>query len=215
MTIHTVRYVLRAMHSRQPDITRQRILDSAFAEIYRKGFQAASVANILADTGLTKGALYHHFPDKKSLGLAVVEERIGFKVAEKIIKPIHNAERPVQMLLEMLGNHCREAEERIKLGCPLNNLMQEMSPVDEQFRTRLNRVLAAWQEAFEDALRRAQKVGDVRHTVDCRAAALFIVSSWEGCIGVAKNMQSVDGYCACLSQLHSYVVSLMTDTKPT
>lgn len=206
---------MRAMESRQPDLTRQRILDSAFAEIHRKGFQAASVANILADTGLTKGALYHHFPDKKTLGLAVVEERIGFRVAENIIKPISNAERPIQTLLEMLGNHCREAEKRIKLGCPLNNLMQEMSPVDEEFRTRLNLVLVAWQEAFEDALRRAQKAGDVRHTVDCRAAALFIVSSWEGCIGVAKNMQSVDGYCACLSQLQTYVVSLLTNTGST
>jgi len=206
---------MRDMDSRQPDLTRQRILDSAFAEIHRQGFQAASVANILADTGLTKGALYHHFPDKKALGLAVVDERIGFKVAENMIKPIRNAERPVQTLLDMLGDHCREAEERIKLGCPLNNLMQEMSPVDEEFRAHLNLVVAAWQKAFEDALRRAQKAGDVRHTVDCRAAALFIVSSWEGCIGVAKNMRSVYGFCACLSQLQTYVVGLLTSTGPT
>jgi TetR/AcrR family transcriptional regulator, transcriptional repressor for nem operon len=200
------------MESRHPDLTRQRILDSAFAEIHRQGFQAASIANILADTGLTKGALYHHFPDKKSLGLAVVDERIGTMVAEGIIEPVRSAERPVLALLDLLDDRCREAEERIKLGCPLNNLMQEMSPVDEEFRTRLNRVLAAWQDAFDETLRRAQKTGEVRRDLDCRAAALFIVSAWEGCIGVAKNMQSVDAYCSCLSQLQIYVAGLMAGT---
>jgi TetR/AcrR family transcriptional regulator, transcriptional repressor for nem operon len=194
-----------------PDLTRQRILDRAFAEIHRQGFQAASIANILVDTGLTKGALYHHFPDKKSLGLAVVEERVGRMVIEGIIEPVRSAERPIQALLDLLGDRCHEAEERIKLGCPLNNLMQEMSPVDEDFRTRLNRVLAAWQEAFDEALRRAQRAGEVHRDLDCRAAALFIVSAWEGCVGVAKNMQSVDAYCACLSQLQAYVAGLMVD----
>lgn len=42
----------------------------------RHGFQAASLNNILAKTGLTKGALYHHFPDKDRLGYAVIEEVI-------------------------------------------------------------------------------------------------------------------------------------------
>ena len=132
-------------------------------------------------------------------------------VVQNIIEPVRKAERPIHALLDLLGDRCREAEERIKLGCPLNNLMQEMSPVDEEFRTRLNRVLAAWQDAFDDALRRAQRAGELRRDLDCRAAALFIVSAWEGCIGVAKNMQSVDAYCACLSQLQAYVAGLMVD----
>lgn len=209
LTIHTGRYVIRPMEPRQPDLTRQRLLESAFAEIHRQGFQAASLAHILADTGLTKGALYHHFPDKKSLGLAVVDEVIAEYVARRIVLPVREAERPLQAISDLIAERCRQAEARIKLGCPLNNLMQEMSPVDEDFRNRLNRVLASWQEAFEDALRRAQKAGELRRDVDCRAAALFMVSAWEGCIGVAKNMQSVDGYCACLTQLQVYVTGLM------
>ncbi|WP_240754797.1 TetR/AcrR family transcriptional regulator [Parasulfuritortus cantonensis] len=47
---------MSAMDStRQPDLTRQRILEAGFQEIHRHGYQAASVASILADTGLTKG----------------------------------------------------------------------------------------------------------------------------------------------------------------
>lgn len=195
--------------TRHPDLTRQRILEAGFKEIHRHGFQAASIASILADTGLTKGALYHHFPSKKDLGLAVVDEIIGVRLHERNIAALQQAERPAQALIDLIGSKQWQDEDYIRLGCPLNNLMQEMSPVDEDFRIRLNRVLEMWQDAFEDALRRAQMMGEVRGEVNCHAAALFIVSAWEGCTGIAKNMQSVESYRACMSQLQSYVVGLL------
>ncbi len=199
------------MDTRQPDLTRQRILEASFAEIHRQGFQAASVANILATTGLTKGALYHHFPSKKELGLAVINEVIAPTLAERYIKPLRETERPARALIGLLGGKQGQSEELIRLGCPLNNLMQEMSPVDEDFRNQLNRILGQWQDAFEDALRRAQMAGEIRREVNCHAVALFIVSAWEGCTGIAKNMQSVESYRACMSQLQSYVSSLLSE----
>jgi len=194
--------------TRQPDLTRQRILEAGFKEIHRQGFQAASVCNILADTGLTKGALYHHFPSKKDLGLAVVDE-VGVRLIERNIAPLREAKHPAQALIDLIGAKQWQNEEYIRLGCPLNNLMQEMSPVDEDFRSRLNHILGQWQAAFEEALRRSQQAGEVRADVDCKAAALFIVSAWEGCTGVAKNTQSVAGFRACMSQLQAYVRSLL------
>lgn len=195
--------------TRQSDLTRQRILEASFAEIHRHGFQAASVANILADTGLTKGALYHHFPSKKDLGLAVVDEMIGTGLVERYVRPLRDAAHPAQALIELIGVKQGMSDELVRLGCPLNNLMQEMSPVDDEFRDRLNRILSQWQDAFEEALRRAQMAGEVRGEVNCHAAALFIVSAWEGCTGVAKNMQSVEAFRACMSQLQGYVTSLL------
>lgn len=195
--------------ARQPDLTRQRILEAGFAEIHRHGFQAASVANILADTGLTKGALYHHFPSKKELGLAVVAEVVHGYLREVVFRPLREAGRPVAVLLDLLARKREQEEDFIRLGCPLNNLMQEMSPIDEAFRAALNAVLQEWQEVIRESLQRAQTAGDLRPEVDCQAAALFVVSAWEGCTGIAKAMQSVPAYRACMSQLHDYVVSLL------
>jgi AcrR family transcriptional regulator len=195
--------------TRQSDLTRRRILEAGFKEIYRQGFQAASVANILADTGLTKGAFYHHFPSKKDLGLAVIDELIWARLVERFISPLRNSKSPAQALIDMINNKQWQEEKEIHLGCPLNNLMQEMSPVDEDFRERLNRILDKWHKAFEEVLQRAQMAGEVRGDVDCHGAALFILSAWEGCTGVAKNMQSLESYRACISQLQSYVTSLL------
>lgn len=200
------------MDTRQPDLTRQRILEAAFAEIHRHGFQAASLSKILGDTGLTKGALYHHFPDKKALGLAVVDEIIAGYLDDALFAPLRDAQRPGQALLDVIAGRQSTDEARIHLGCPLNNLMQEMSPIDEDFRAHLSVVLARWQTSIQSALTKAREAGDLRPGVDCRSAALFIVSAWEGCTGVAKNMQSPEAYRSCMGQLHAFVSGLMQAT---
>ena len=186
------------------------MLKSAFCEIHRQGFQAASIANILQDTGLTKGALYHHFPTKQALGLAVIEEVIKGQLEGLIFNPLRESERPVEMLLEIIATIDQKVpSDFVMLGCPLNNLMQEMSPLDELFQEQLNGVLGVWQKTVEGALKRGQKQGEIRAEVDYKAAALFIVSAWEGCIGVAKNMQSPKAFSVCMQQLHGYVQGLM------
>ena len=59
-----------------------------------------------------------------------------------------------------------------------------------------------------NALRRGQQAGEVRADIDCRAASLFIVSAWEGCVGVAKSLQSPAGFQMCMGQLQGYIRSL-------
>lgn len=196
--------------AKQADLTREQLLDAAFNEIHRYGFQAASLTSILANTGLTKGALYHHFPAKHDLGLAVVDEVIERVLAETIFIPLRDSQTPLQTLQEILRSKRskRSNPEAVELGCPLNNLMQEMSPLDEQFRKRLNTLMQRWQDTLTDALRRAQIQGQVRKEINCSTTALFIISAWEGCVGIAKNMQSVKTYQLCFDQLIEYVASL-------
>jgi AcrR family transcriptional regulator len=190
-------------------VTRETILDAAFQEVHRHGFQAASLSNILAKTGLTKGALYHHFPTKDDLGLAVIDEVVREGLDAMLFAPLRESDTPFDTLLDIIRYKAQRTDlENVSLGCPLNNLMQEMSPLNATFKKRLNAVLATWQAAVADALARAQKQGTVRRDVDCRAAALFIVSSWEGCVGVAKAMQSVKDFRLCMKQLEEHVAGL-------
>lgn len=201
------------MDTRQPDQTRTRLLEAALAEIHRHGFQAASIAKILADTGFTKGALYHHFPDKKALGLAVIEEVIRPAFAAEFFAPLRTAESPLAAMRGFLL-HKREtmSEAEVLLGCPINNLMQEMSPLDMDFRAALNRLVQEWRETVREALERARGLQEARAEIDPEKAALFIVASVWGCIGVAKNLQSLDTFRACLGQLAGYLDTLTHKT---
>lgn len=192
------------------DLTREKLLSSAFCEIHRNGYQGASIANILASTGLTKGALYHHFPTKHALGLAVVNEVIAPHLENHMFKQLRTSAYPVTTLLDIIagaGDFIGDAG--IMSGCPLNNLMQEMSQLDEQFRCQLNGILEAWQQSIHGALLHGQKNHIIKTEIDIHAAALFIVSAWEGCFSIAKNKQSPEAFTLCMTQLHGYVQSLM------
>jgi TetR/AcrR family transcriptional repressor of nem operon len=175
---------------RQPDLTRQKLLERAFEEIHRNGFRAASLDSILADAGVTKGALYHHFQNKAELGYAVVEEVVRPWMAETW-RPVVEADNPIDAAIATVRRRLKERSEMaLTLGCPFNNLCQEMSPVDEGFRKRLNAILDEWREQTSEAMRRGQKNGTVCPDVDARAAATFVISSIEGCVGMAKASQS-------------------------
>ena len=195
------------MQAKQCDLTRDKILEAAFAEMHRQGYQAASITNIVAETGLTKGALYHHFPAKKDLGLAVIDEVIREGMEAMMFSPLRESDQPLETLIEILGRKSmRKMAVFIQLGCPLNNLMQEMSPLDDEFKTQLTAIVQTWQKVIADALNRAKKQQVIRADVDCKAAALFIVAAYEGCVGIAKNMQCPKTLEICMLQLQQYVL---------
>jgi AcrR family transcriptional regulator len=194
---------------RNPDATRKRILDAAFFEIYRNGFQGMRLDEVLAATGLTKGALYHHFPNKRALGYAVVDEVILPMVDGLWLQPVKHADDPLQGLvtaIEQLPD--RKPKETVQYGCPLNNLAQEMSPLDEGFRQRLDYIFRLWHDVTEEALERARQKGQIRPDIDCDATATFVTAALEGCIGIAKNAQNRERLRICNRGLVDYLYSL-------
>ncbi|MBI1357541.1 MAG: TetR family transcriptional regulator [Acidobacteria bacterium] len=194
---------------RNPDQTRARILQAAFEEMRRNGFRAASVDQILADTGLTKGALYHHFPNKAALGHAVVDELIGASICHAWIEPLQSTKDPIAGLLQLLESIPPEKLAAVaQTGCPLNNLALEMSPVDDDFRQRIEAVFRAWREGVAERLRAGQEAGYVAADVDCEQAATFFVASIEGAMGLAKNARDSSVLLACVCGIRRYLESL-------
>ena len=177
-----------AARQRNPVQTRRVLLEAAFAEIYRCGFQAASLDRILATTGVTKGALYHHFPSKLDLGYAVIDEVVGEMIRERWLRPLAAAEDPIDGLTSRLRDLSQEEIAQVcEFGCPLNNLAQEMSPLDDGFRGRISQLFADWRAGVADALDRGRRSGQVRADVDPEKTALMIVGGIEGGIGQAKS----------------------------
>ena len=195
---------------RNPDQTRSRILEAAFMEIYRNGFQGMRLDEVLAATDLTKGALYHHFPNKRALGYAVVDEVIIPTMTNLWLQPLKNAADPLAALMSVIVHipDNKPFPEMIQYGCPLNNLAQEMSPLDEGFRQRLDYAFCVWHDGTQDALERAKLKGRIREDVNCDEAATFIMAALEGCIGIAKNAQSVERLHVCNRGLIQFINSL-------
>jgi TetR/AcrR family transcriptional repressor of nem operon len=192
-----------------PEKTRNDLLNAAFEEIWRSGFRAASLDAILGKAGVTKGALYHHFRNKKELGYAVVEEVVRQKVRKQWIDPLWEADNPIDALLSIRKNIPEEEWKDIcRYGCHLNNLAQEMSPIDEGFRRRLNEIFQEWAKGIADALRRGQEYGSVRDNINPNHAATFMIAVCEGAVSMAKNAQAQDVLDPCWQGLTYYLEAL-------
>ncbi|MBF0186495.1 MAG: TetR/AcrR family transcriptional regulator [Magnetococcales bacterium] len=186
-------------------------MTSAFETFWRKGFQGAGLTEILKQANLTKGALYHHFPDKKSLGYAVVEEVMGKMMEEDWLRPIREAEDPLLGLeVTLQENVERYGETLVQLGCPINALAQEMAPVDEGFRIRMYQLLERWRSEMSLALQKGRELGIVREEIDPHRTSVFILATLEGCAGLARNTQRLDLLVTCAAGLTDYFRSLRT-----
>src|SRR5688500_20354331 len=64
---------LDAPRTRDPEKTRERILDAAQALILDHGYGATTVDAVVTRAGITKGAFFHHFGSKAALARALVE----------------------------------------------------------------------------------------------------------------------------------------------
>jgi TetR/AcrR family transcriptional regulator, transcriptional repressor for nem operon len=178
----------RATRLRDSERTRERLLQAASREIYRSGFQSASLDTILAVAGVTKGALYHHFDSKEALGYAVAEEVIAPDVRGKWVRPLQSGKDPIDALIGAVQSiPVRPGD--VRGGCQLNNLAQEMSPLDAGFRKRLATIFDAWREAVASVLREGQVQGHVRHDVEPANAAGLLIAMVEGYASLAKNAQ--------------------------
>ncbi len=194
-----------------PENTRNRILQTAFEEIHKNGFQGSSINQIVEEAGITKGALFHHFKGKKELGYAVIDEIIHGMVKEEFIDPLNDSSDPIHDIKKLILSNRKQAwkdPSHICNGCPLNNLAQEMSPLDEGFRTRIEKVFIAWRACFAKAFKNGIKAGTVAPTVSPESTAAFLVSAFEGIVGTAKSAQNQDVLTRSVDGFISYLDSL-------
>lgn len=197
----------------EPD-TRTKILFAAYKEIHLNGFQSASLNNILAHTGVTKGALYHHFPNKTELGYAVIEEVIADRILRSFIEPLSNSNDAIQALIELIQRSGEAFTLRdIQLGCPLGNLAQEMAAIDEGFRVRLNNIYEIWHAAIRDAVKQAQSNGKILPSVKPELVAVMVVATMEGCLSAGKISQDLETLACCGEGLIQYLNLIQNNNK--
>lgn len=196
-----------------PAKTRQRLLEAAFAEFYRHGFQGGSLNRILEQAKLTKGALFYHFPlGKEQLGYAVVDEIIGPLLRQRWLEPLKSGDDPIAALKDSFRRYVAEdiASGHYVQGCPLNNLAQEMSPLDEGFHARIDALYDSWRAQIAEALTVGIAAGTVSPKTSPRDVASLIVASQMGIYGTGKSSQDKALMTQAAEAICTYLDALRT-----
>lgn len=180
---------------------RKKVLDVAEESFQTRGYHASSLGDLMAAARVSGGALHHHFPTKKALALAVIDERVAAAVEETWIAPVlaaASAREGVRSVFEAVAAEL-ERQGYVR-GCPLNNLAHELSLADPDFRVALAGIFAAWRQAIAGKVMADQRGGREQGTDPLRFAALAI-ATYSGAMSMAKTAQDATVLRDCLAAL--------------
>lgn len=184
-----------------PQGLRVRILDSATRLFQERGYHATGMRDVMRDTGVSSGALHHHFPTKDALALAVITDRVAPIVREAWIDPVRCGPSLSKAVARVFTDIIHGIEQRGAVaGCPLNNLAMELSFGSPQLRAPLAAIFQEWQTVLADRI--GETPGGARLGQRKRAAAAeFIIAAYSGAMNLAKTTQSASPLRTAASQL--------------
>ncbi len=185
----------RPKRKNDPAALRARVLDTAFALLQAQGYNATGVQEIAAAARVTGGALHHHFPSKKALGLAVIRERVATAVEETWLEPVQSARTARDGIRDVFADLAKELDRSGSVrGCPVNNLTLELAFADPDFRAELRSIFDLWRQTL------AAKIRD-EAPGDADRLATMVVASYSGAMAIAKVEQRGEPLRQCAKEL--------------
>jgi len=170
--------------------TRHRIVMAAMELFWAKGFQSTSIADILSRTQVHSGSLYHFFPGKQQLLLAVLEAyRDG--IDEWLLDPAWNGVNdPRERIFALLnGYRTQLVTTDFSYGCPIGSLALELHEPDPEVRELLAANFDNWVAAIKSCL---DAMGDrLPAGTDRAQLAEFILTVMEGAIMQSRTHRDI------------------------
>lgn len=188
---------------------RNRLLDAAAAAFQSRGYGSTSIHDLIRATGITGGALHHHFPSKKSLALAVIDERVAADVAATWIEQVEAAPTAARGIIDVFAAVRKALDaQRSVSGCPLGNLASELSIGDDDLRTAIARHYDLWRDATAAKIRTDQSVGKAAYAGnDAASFANIVIALFTGALTIGKAEQSTAALRSAEQQLKVWMAA--------
>lgn len=174
---------------------------------WQKGYASTSIADVLAGAGVNSGSLYHFFPGKQELLLAVLDA-YHQGIDEMLLRPAwEGVEDPIKRIFALLAAY-REAivQTDCTYGCPIGSLALELHEPDPPVRERLAANFSAWAEAVRGCLAEAGE--RLPAGANRRDIAEFILTVMEGGVMLARTYRDVRYFDRAVAQLRGYLAGL-------
>jgi TetR/AcrR family transcriptional regulator, transcriptional repressor for nem operon len=153
-------------------------LDAAMELFWRKGYEAASMRELLDAMGIGRGSFYDTFGDKHTLFLSALDrfQEVRTSWVEEVLRGdgLDGIEEVFRRSLDGLFQF------QPPRGCLLANSAVELAPHDPEVAARISSYIWRTEDAFRGALQRARDRGEIPSEGDPRSQARFLVNTLHG-----------------------------------
>ena len=172
--------------ARPKEFDRDEALHKAMEVFWSRGYEAASIRDLVEHMGINRQSLYDTFGDKHALYLQALD-RYQAVESRKLFELLENASSVRRALRQLFGDVVKGSLcQGQKRGCFMGNAMSELAGRCKATAVRTSSNTAALEGAFYRALLRARKSGELKEVSDPRAVARFLCSSLQGLMLMAK-----------------------------
>ena len=183
--------------------TRNRIVEAAMELFWAKGYGSTSIADILERAGVNSGSLYHFFPGKQDLLVAVLEtyrDGIGPMLLEPAWAGIDD---PIDRIFALLAKYRQLIVlTECSYGCPIGSLALELHEPDPIVRERMAENFDKWTGAIRGCLELAR--ARLPEGSDLQAIAEFVLTVMEGAVMQSRTHRDVAFFDRAVAELRRY-----------
>lgn len=154
---------------------KEELLFTAARLIHEKGYNNIGIKAILDELNIPKGSFYHYFKSKEELGISIIELYIGDTTS--CLDSVENSIGGLNDFFNIFFN--RLIGLNMKGGCPVGNLILELSDENESFRLKM----LEWYNVLETWITGVLENSKI---VDCRKKAKALISAFEGAMLLSK-----------------------------
>lgn len=172
--------------ARNPEQTRELIIEKSLPIFNTKGYNAASISDITNATGITKGAIYGNFKNKDEVATAAFERGVQIVTGE-LSKRIKLENTAPLKLLSML-NYYKDfiVNPPIEGGCPVLNTSIEADDSLPFLRSKVIRSIALMKDSIAKIVNRGIQEGQIKKGVDAEEFANFFFVTIEGAVSLSR-----------------------------
>lgn len=173
--------------ARTKEFNEMEVLDKAIDLFWFKGYNGASMQDVVDSLGLSRSSIYDTFGDKHQLYIAALEQ-YRKQAAGGLINMVNQSSNPlqtIQQLFEMLSNDSLNAI--CSKGCFMTNSTIELAPHDPQIHKIVQDNMQDIEEAFYNLVKKGQDLGEITNKQDARALARFLFNTISGIRVAAKS----------------------------
>ncbi len=171
---------------RNPQHTRQLIIDKALPIFNTKGYNAASLSDITTATGITKGAIYGNFKNKDEVASAAFDHAVEIIMGllSKHVRSKNNAPDKLRAIVDYYAEYVNNPP--IPGGCPILNSSIEADDNLPFLRSKVIRTIALMKDSLSKIVNRGILEGQIRRGVDAEELGVFFYATIEGAISLSR-----------------------------
>ena len=185
-------------------------MEAARVLFWKHGYSSTGIAQILKEADAGSGSLYYFFPTKEDLLLAVLEwyrENLWSQVVQPVFDRVTD---PIERIFGILDAYRRGLLlTSFQHGCPIGNLALELADSHPAARQLLAVNFTGWRKAIEQCL--AETAQRLPESLDREQLALFVLTTMEGAVMLARAYREIEPYDAAVTQLRDYFDRLRRD----